>query len=107
MPLPSGFGISNPPAGKNMISRTRRGSAQTADLTDSEGKLINQVTHGAAVEQTEEFYVDHPENFTSEAVSGQHGQTVVTGNEVTEQAADWAKGNKTTRTLPDYAAPAG
>lgn len=107
MPVPKGFGISNPTEGRNTISRTRNYTAQTADLTDSNGEIINQVTHGAAMEESEEYYADDPAAFKNQAVDGQTGKSVVTGCQITENAADWAKATVTTRHLVSAKATAG
>ena len=106
MPVPKGFGISSPAAGRNVISRSRSYSAQTSDLTDKEGRIIEQVTHGAVMEEQEEYYCDDPAAFENQAVDGQSGDSVVTAMTLTEQAADWAKVSVTTRKLLSAAAGA-
>lgn len=99
MAVPNGFGISNPTAGRNTISRSKNYTAQTADLTDASGAIVKQVTHGAVCEESEEYYVDDPATFENQAINGQSGDSVVTGCQITESAADWAKATITTRKL--------
>lgn len=99
MAKPKGFGISAPVAGRNTINRTRSWSTQTSDLTNSDGEVINQFTHGTTMEKKEQFYADDPAAFKSPVIDGQSGPVVSTGAEVTEDAGDWAKATVTTRHL--------
>lgn len=99
MAIPKGFGVSNPEEGKNITSRSTSYSVQTADKTDSNGTIIDQVTHGGTKEVQEEYYCDNAAEFVNPAVNGQSGETVITGATVTESAADFAKVSVTKRTL--------
>lgn len=102
MAVPQGYGVSNAD-GKYIQSRSRNRSGSTADLLDSEGKIVDQVVHSVAEETQEEVFTDTPDTLLNTVTAGQHGKTVVTGVQVTESNTDWTKGTVTKRTLPDYA----
>lgn len=104
MNYPTGFGVSG--SGKNYTSRTTNYSVQTADKTNTKGRIIGQVTHGQTKEEQEEYYCDDPTAFENPAVDGQTGNTVYTQAQVSEQAADFCKASVTKRTIPGPEAPA-
>lgn len=98
MAVPAGFGVKAEDE-KNYTSRSTNYSVQTADKTDSNGVIIDQVTHGGTKEVQEEYYCDDAAAFENPAVNGQNGETVVTAATVTESAADFCKVSVTKRTL--------
>ena len=103
MGIPAGFGVKAEDE-KNYTSRSTNYSVQTADKTDSNGTIIDQVTHGGTKEVQEEYYCDDAAAFENPAVNGQNGETVVTNATVTESAADFCKASVTKRTLLPAAA---
>lgn len=98
MGIPKGFGVSHTDE-KNYTSRSTNYSVQTADKTDSNGTIVEQVTHGGVKEVQEEFYCDDAAAFENPAVNGQSGETVVTSAQITESSADFCKASVTKRTL--------
>ena len=98
MGIPKGFGVSSEDE-KNYTSRSTNYSVQTADKTDSNGVIIDQVTHGGTKEVQEEYYCDDAAAFENPAVNGQNGETVVTSAQITESSADFCKASVTKRTL--------
>lgn len=98
MGIPKGFGVSSKDE-KNYTNRSTNYSVQTADKTDSNGVIIDQVTHGGTKEVQEEYYCDDAAAFENPAVNGQNGETVVTSAQVTESSADFCKASVTKRTL--------
>jgi len=101
MPTPTGYGVSNP-GDELMQSRSRNRSGSTADLLDSEGKIVNQVVHSVATETQEEVFCDDADTLLATVTAGQYGEEVVTGVNVNEQNTDWTKATITKRKLPDY-----
>lgn len=101
MPTPTGYGVSNP--GDQLVqSRSRNRSGSTADLLDSEGKIVNQAVHSVAQETQEEVFCDDADTLLATVTAGQHGEEVVTGVNVNEQNTEWTKATVTKRKLPDY-----
>ena len=98
MGIPKGFGVSSQDE-KNYTNRSTNYSVQTADKTDSNGTIIDQVTHGGTKEVQAEYYCDDAAAFVNPAVNGQNGETVVTSAQVTESSADFCKASVTKRTL--------
>lgn len=100
MSYPKGFGVSKETNdAKNYTSRTSNFNSNTADLTDENGQIIDQVVTGAVKEVQEEYYCDDPAAFESPVTNGQTGSEVTTAATVTETAADWAKVSVTKRIL--------
>ena len=100
MAYPKGFGVSADTGDtKNYTSRTSNFNSSTADLTNANGEIIDQVVTGSYKEVQEEYYCDDPAAFKNPVVDGQTGKEVVTSATVTETAADYAKVSVTKRIL--------
>lgn len=107
MPKPAGYGFSDSSNLKYRQSKTTDVTAQTSDLLDDEGKVVNQATHGVVKEVSEEFFCDSPATAEAMVTSGQFGQNVNTKVTINEKNNDFCKATITRRILPDYqAAPA-
>ncbi len=91
-------GITGRVPGQN--NRKTKFTAQTQDLFDGPS-IVNQFTHSAVGEKTEEFYRMTNDPFVNEAVDGQEGTDVVTGHELVEDAKDFQRINKTRRVLAE------
>jgi hypothetical protein len=80
-----------------VLSRTTNSSCQTADKLDKDGKILEQTTHGGAIEITTETYSDTAANG---ATSGQSGAGPLTiRDDYTESNQDYARQSTTTRTV--------
>ena len=79
-----------------VISRTTTNSAQTADITDKDGKITEMTTFGASKEVVVETFSDSVGNT---AVSGQTGTTALTKDDYTETNESYARMSVTTRTV--------
>jgi len=77
-----------------VLSRTTSNSAQTADKTDEDGKILEMTTYGATKEIVVETFEDAA---TSSAVSGQTGTTAITKDDYAETNESYARKTVTTR----------
>ena len=84
-----GFGIDSG------ISRQTNNSVNVAEKLNNNGDVVELHTFGGKKEVQEEFYSS---SFTNAAVNGQSGESVVSGHNLIESNADFAKEQKTTVT---------
>ena len=79
-----------------VISRTTSNSAQTADKTDKDGKILEQTTYGATKEVVTETFEDAAGDA---ALSGQSGTTATTKDDYAETNESYARKTTTVRTV--------
>lgn len=79
-----------------VISRTTSNSAQTADKTDKDGKILEQTTYGATKEVVTETFEDAA---TDAALSGQSGTTATIKDDFAETNESYARKTTTVRTV--------
>ena len=91
--------------GQALISYTEGGACNTADLTDADGKIIDQTTIGAAVTVSTDYYLKTGETWSNAASAGQTGSAVVTASTLNATNGGYQHVTETKRVLPNYVAP--
>ena len=91
--------------GQALISYTEGGTCNTADLTDADGKLIDQTTLGAAVSVSTDYYLKTGETWSNTASAGQTGSSVVTASQLNATNGGYQHVTETKRVLPDFESP--
>lgn len=75
------FGIPSALAdSKAMISHTQAGAANTADMSDASGVILDQTTYGATLTVSTDYYLKSGETWVNGATNGQSGASVVTAS---------------------------
>ena len=102
MGKPAGFGISGTSDLKYRQSQNTSVSGSTADLTDEDGKIVNQCVHGVAKEVTVSYFCEDIAAAEALVTSLQSGGEVITKVDIAEANNDFCKATLTKRILPDY-----
>ncbi len=89
-----GFGLT----GTTAINRTTNHTVQVAEQINPQGDIVDMHAYGGAKEVTEEVYTD-ADTFTNLAVNGQGGTSVISAHNVIEDAKEYCRATKTTRSV--------
>lgn len=93
-----GFGMT----GTTAINRTSNHTVQVAEQINPQGDIVDMHTFGGAAEVTEEVYVN-ASAFDNEAINGQGGESVVSAHNLIEDAKEYCRATKTTRSVMNAA----
>lgn len=88
-----GFGLT----GTTAINRATNNTVQVAEQINPQGDIVDMHAFGGAKEVTEEVYVD-ADAFTNLAVNGQGGTSIISAHNLIEDAKEYCRASKVTRT---------
>ena len=82
-----------------MISHTQSGAANTADMMDASGVILDQHTYGATITISTDYYLKSGDTWTNGAVNGQSGNTVITASALNSTNTGYQHVTETTRSI--------
>jgi len=86
-------------SGLAMISHTQSGAANTADMMDASGVILDQHTYGATITISTDYYLKTSEVWVNGATNGQSGASVVTASALNSTNTGYQHVTETTRQI--------